>query len=539
MSAAAGTVIATSKQIAGDVAAAKTNAATNAYLASLGSETERAEFLAKTPEAQREILSKRDDYNDAQKWTTGGSYSRALDAVTTAIVGSVAGQGGGQVAANALAPYAAHFIGGQFDPNHGDNPDATLQLISHAVLGALLAEANGTNAGGGAVAGAGGELAAKFIVDQLYQGDVGGLSEQDKQMVVALSQAVGALAGGMGGDGLAGAASGANITRNSLENNYLSAKDVKILSEKLKSCDADDDACRNAVVQEAKVRSASNNAKLLSCDTLDCVNALIPEIFGGARAFGDIYEADAAERNVDKLAFGAISDVETYGLLLAANMSAGLPKYADGSISKDAFVEAVKALSYTKGVPGTFFQKQFDKYEALAGSTKQPHEYETTSIACAMSYASSCGNVIEQFDALRRFAGPGTDGKGLAGNGVVSYLSIMGLSLGYVTHLIDPSTSSLINITVPGAHALDPGFVIRQVLPDGYGGFSVSTRGWGTGSSPLRNSNSWADDFVWAPNTRDIGAQVDKLQWPWSDFPSKQRCMNTRDSQGKLIEVCQ
>ena len=137
------------------------------------------------------------------------------------------------------------------------------------------------------------------------------------------------------------------------------------------------------------------------------------------------------------------------------------------------------------------------------------------------------------------FAGPGTDGKGLAGNGVVSYLSIMTFSLGYVTHLIDPSTSSLINITVPGAHALDPGFVIRQIVPDGHGGFSVSTRGWGTGSSPLSNSNSWADDFVWAPNTRDIGEQVSEFQWPWSEFPSKQKCMSTRDSQGKLVEVCQ
>ncbi len=39
---------------------------------------------------------------------------------------------------------------------------------------------------------------------------------------------------------------------------------------------------------------------------------------------------------------------------------------------------------------------------------------------------------------------------------------------------------------------LDPGFVIRQVLPDGFGGFSVSTRGWGTGSRPMFNSNWWA-----------------------------------------------
>uniref|UniRef100_UPI0020C5C85C hemagglutinin repeat-containing protein n=1 Tax=Stenotrophomonas sp. GbtcB23 TaxID=2824768 RepID=UPI0020C5C85C len=97
MSSAAGTVVSTSKQIAGDVAAAKTKAATDAYLASLPSDADRDKFAAESPEAQREILSTREDYRDAQKWTTGGSYSRALDAVTTAIVGSGAGQGGGQV----------------------------------------------------------------------------------------------------------------------------------------------------------------------------------------------------------------------------------------------------------------------------------------------------------------------------------------------------------------------------------------------------------------------------------------------------------
>lgn len=538
MSSAASTVVATSKQIAGDLAAAKTNAARNAYLESLDSDKARAEFLAKSPDAQREVLSTRDDYQEAQKWATGGSYSRALDAVTTAIVGSVAGQGGGQVAANALAPYAAHFIGSQFDPNHGDNPDATLQLISHAVLGALLAEANGGAAGNGAVAAAGGELAAKFIVDQLYKGDVGGLSEQDKQMVLALSQAVGALAGGVGGNGLAGAASGANIAQNSVENNYLSAKDVEILSEKLKRCDAKDDACRNAVVVEAQQRSDVNSAKLKACTTTACVDALMPELFSGARNFSALYQADNAKSNKDKLAFGAISDIETKGLLIAANMAAGLPIYNSSSITREQFLRNVDASAYTQGTPGTVFQYAFAGYEKVFGSTKQPHEYETTSNACIGQPFSTCGTPAAQFDALRRYAGPGTDGKGLASNGVVSYLSIMGMSLGYVTHLIDPSTSSLINITVPGAHALDPGFVVRQIRATGNGGFDVETTGWGTGASPFFNSNSWADDQVWGPNTDQIGSEVNSYKWPWMPGAAPAKCWPSVIN-GKTVEVCQ
>lgn len=235
MSAAAGTVVGTSKQIAGDVAAAKTEAAVKAYVASLDPDS-RAAFGAMSAEAQRAALSQDDGYNEAQKWATGGSYSRALDAVTTAIVGSVAGQGGSQVGANALAPYAAEFIGSQFDPNHGSDPNATLQLVSHALLGALLAEANGGNAGNGAVAAAGGELAAKYLTDYLYGGDPSKLGELEKQNILALSQAVGALAGGLGGEGLAGAATGANLAKNAVEHNWLSQQEWDKYQDALKAC---------------------------------------------------------------------------------------------------------------------------------------------------------------------------------------------------------------------------------------------------------------------------------------------------------------
>nr|WP_193552524.1 hemagglutinin repeat-containing protein [Xanthomonas dyei] len=44
---------------------------------------------------------------------------------------------------------------------------AALQLVSHAVLGAVLAEVNGAPMTGGALAGAGGELAAKYLTQTL------------------------------------------------------------------------------------------------------------------------------------------------------------------------------------------------------------------------------------------------------------------------------------------------------------------------------------------------------------------------------------
>lgn len=262
MGAAAGTVVATSQQIAGDVAAAKTNAAANAYLASLGSEEERAAFLAKGREEQDEILSTRADYKDAQKWATGGDYSRALDAVTTAIVGSVAGQGGGQVVSNALAPYAAVLIGESFDPNKQSVvASEAMQMLSHALLGALLAEANGGSAGNGAIAAGGGELAAKYITDYLYGGDPSKLTEEEKQNILALSQAVGALAGGLGGEGLAGAALGANLARNSVENNFLTNDQAEKFAKRIEECDGNT-ACQQSIKDEARALSQQQDMDL-------------------------------------------------------------------------------------------------------------------------------------------------------------------------------------------------------------------------------------------------------------------------------------
>nr|WP_324292656.1 hemagglutinin repeat-containing protein [Xanthomonas oryzae] len=391
MAAAAGTVMATGKQIGDDIAASaesKARAIEAQYKEGLETDDERNRFAALTP-AQREseLLQNTPDYRAAyeskQQWGVGGDYSRALQAVTTALVGSVSGQGAGQVATNALAPYAAQLIGKTFDQNHGSDPNAVLQGLSHAVLGAVLAQVNGGSIAGGALAGAGGELGAKYLTQTLYGDDpraidpVTGkfnpnlLPEQDKQMIVALSQAAGAIAGGMTGGQLNDALVGSGIAGNAVENNYLSKNDVKIISEKLKQCAATDTQCRDAVVMEAKQLSAANDAKLKACDTVDCVNAIIHQIFGGARDFGDLYAADQSKDNKGKLAFGAISDMETNSLLLAANMAAGLPIYLNSNIDKDTFLANVESFKYTPGKPGTSYQSYYSDYEDYVGSTKQ------------------------------------------------------------------------------------------------------------------------------------------------------------------------
>ena len=158
-------------------------------------------------------------------WGPKGDYSRGLNLVTAILVGGVAGEGVGQVAANISAPYLANAIGDYFaQPGHQNE---TAQLLSHAVLGAVLAVANGGSAAAGAGAGASGELAAQVISRQLYPDayDASGnfhsekLSDDQRQTVIALSTAVGAFVGGVTGGTVVNASVGGSVAQNAAVNN--------------------------------------------------------------------------------------------------------------------------------------------------------------------------------------------------------------------------------------------------------------------------------------------------------------------------------
>ncbi|WP_313282889.1 hemagglutinin repeat-containing protein [Stenotrophomonas indicatrix] len=220
MAGAAGTVLSTSRQISGDLASRAQAGAANAYdgfVESLEGQ-DLADFQALDANGkQNYVLSHSADYRNFYRsqlqWGIGGDYSRALGAVTTALIGGASGQGGSQIVGNALAPYAAQLIGEKFDTSHGSNPNAVAQALSHALLGAVLAELNGGSASVGAVAGAGGEIAAGVLMQAFPYAD--------KETISALSQAVGALAGGAAGGDLAQIALNMGISKNAVENNRL------------------------------------------------------------------------------------------------------------------------------------------------------------------------------------------------------------------------------------------------------------------------------------------------------------------------------
>jgi len=374
----------------------------------------------------------------------------------------------------------------------------------HAIVACAGAMAGSQDCASGALGAAASSLLTNLFLDT--PNESAEQKEAKRNLIATLVTGIAAAA-----DSALPTASNAAIA--AIDNNYLTQQDVEYLAGKLAACAASDKACRDAVVTEAKRRSDENDQKLKACTTEACFKGYISEIFEGARNFGLLYAADQAVDNTEKLAFGKISDMETYSLLLAANMTAGLPVYQGGSMSWEDFIAKIDNLEFTQGAKDkVFWQKKFEWWDSWGENSKQPHEYTYITEACSVVPGLSCGSPSEQFDALRRYAGPEPARDVLADNGLVSHLNyIANFSFGSVTHLIDPSTGSLINITLPGSHPLHPGFVIRQIVPDGKGGFSVETKGWGTGSSPIFNSNEWLAPRVWGANTRIIGNEAKKI----------------------------
>lgn len=166
-----------------------------------------------------------------QQWGMGGNKGRALNAVTTVITGVLGGQTDIQVAANALAPYAAQQIGEKF--GHGEDKNKAAQLASHAILGATLAYLNGGNpAAGGSVAVAS-EAAADYFANQYNDGktainpetgkfDANLLPENVKSGIRDLTAAIGAVVGGTVGDSASNAQLAGVIGQNAVENNEFS-----------------------------------------------------------------------------------------------------------------------------------------------------------------------------------------------------------------------------------------------------------------------------------------------------------------------------
>lgn len=203
--------------------------------------------------AAREELASQDNQNPTQeevrearvykevmeKYGTGGDYQRAAQAVTAALQG-LAGGDIGSALAGASAPYLANII------KQTTKGNDTVRIMAQAVLGAVVAKAQGNSAAAGGAGAATGELIAAQLYPDRNHAD---LTEAEKQTVSALSSLAAGFVGAAVGGGLSGAVAGAQSGRNATENNDLGSR---LLADKLyseyvaKSCDGlPADVCRS------------------------------------------------------------------------------------------------------------------------------------------------------------------------------------------------------------------------------------------------------------------------------------------------------
>ena len=363
----------------------------------------------------------------------------------------------------------------------------------HVIVGALTG-----NVAGALGAGAS-QAAIPYIADAIGQLDAP--LEVKQALIQVAGGAVGAAVGGA-----SGGASALGITAN----NYLKHTDVEQLAKKLAACGTTDKACKDAVVIEAKKISDKNDAELLACGTdQSCVQKNITEYVKGAQSFGLLYAADKTINNDSKTktAFGAMSDMQTTGGLLAANLSAGNTNAAKWQ--SDNCVALTSAACETKfqvaaqrgellpktSLPNIGLGSAFAAMTAFKG----PHEYTHTGTVCDGTNTNCTTN--STFNALMQYPGPGSAGTAMVSSGSVSAIGIGPFLLGYVTHLVDPVTQSVVNITMPGAHGLDQGWVARQVGSQPNGITSVNSYGAGTGANPF-NINVLGVTPVWGGNVK-------------------------------------
>ena len=152
----------------------------------------------------------------------GNDFSKGVDSAVSIITGIITGDMTGGLA-GASAPWLAEQIKqhtGHLDTDGEWVTDNLAgNLISHAILGAVVAELQGNSALSGGAGAVAGEVAADIIRKQLYSKEVKDLTEEEKQTISALSQLASGLAVAAGGGNIGDASAAISSSKNAVENN--------------------------------------------------------------------------------------------------------------------------------------------------------------------------------------------------------------------------------------------------------------------------------------------------------------------------------
>ncbi|EJM04483.1 hemagluttinin repeat protein, partial [Pseudomonas sp. GM102] len=190
----------------------------------------------------------------------GSSFQKAAQAVTSIVQGVLSGNIAGAFA-GAAAPYIAQAIR---DATEGDK---TANLMAHAVLGALVAKANGNSALAGAVGAVAAEEIARIIKEELYGGASNeSLTSEQKQTISSLATLVAGIGGAFTGTDSLDAVAAALGGKNAVENNGLSDKDVMNIARELSAANKKGEPTEG-IWERYKQLSAKDRAEMLA----DCV----------------------------------------------------------------------------------------------------------------------------------------------------------------------------------------------------------------------------------------------------------------------------
>lgn len=306
----------------------KANRAGKAELERKGIPEPGAGASPKEREAYQTALANTKAYKDAMApYGTGGDYQRVAQAVTAALQGLAGGNINGAIA-GAAAPYVAQTI-----KQVAGNND-TARAMAHAVLGAVVAQAQGNSAGAGAAGAVTGELMAGLITKQLYGGvEPQDLTEEQKQTVSALSTLASGLAGAVVGGDAANAVAGAQGGRNAVENNFLS-DERKAVRDKLREALVQDDY----TTEDARKLVMSEHSDQLSDELLRkyATNSpMTPEESRTLAIFLQVYLAEQIKVLGPEKAHLALAQ-----LLLEGSKPKDYYPYAGTTRAKDEFREA-------------------------------------------------------------------------------------------------------------------------------------------------------------------------------------------------------
>ncbi|EOP3192160.1 hemagglutinin repeat-containing protein, partial [Escherichia coli] len=192
----------------------------------------------------------------ASGFGTGGKYQQAIQAATAAVQGLAGGNLSAALAGGAV-PYIAEII-------KQTTPDGAGRVATHAVVNAALSLAQGKNALAGAAGAATGEVVG-MIATQMYGKPVSELSETEKQTVSTLATVAAGLAGGLVGDSGGAAVAGAQSGKTTVENNYLSSKQIDAWSAEMKSCQAKGGDCGGIIKKYEELSTAQQKQLISDC----------------------------------------------------------------------------------------------------------------------------------------------------------------------------------------------------------------------------------------------------------------------------------